>query len=110
MSQTPIEDIWTEGPESPLGGKGAGNRRPATEPPQPGSEDPPVEDQLKRLEAIVQKLESEAVSLDESIALFEEGVDLAVRVRRRLEASEGRIKQIIERSEGLFSLEDFDLE
>ncbi|HUP19430.1 MAG TPA: exodeoxyribonuclease VII small subunit [Gemmatimonadota bacterium] len=69
-----------------------------------------VEDQLRRLEAIVGKLESEAVSLDESIALFEEGVDLAVRVRRRLESSEGRIKQIIERSEGLFSLEDFDLE
>jgi exodeoxyribonuclease VII small subunit len=69
-----------------------------------------VEEQLRRLEAIVGKLESEAVSLDESIALFEEGVDLAVRVRRRLESSEGRIKQIIERSEGLFSLEDFDLE
>jgi exodeoxyribonuclease VII small subunit len=69
-----------------------------------------VEDQLKRLEAIVQRLESEAVSLDDSIALFEEGVELAVRVRKRLEASEDRIKQIVERSEGLFSLEDFDLE
>ena len=70
----------------------------------------PVEEQLRRLEAIVQKLESEAVSLDESIALFEEGVELAVGVRKRLEASEGRIKQIVEKSEGLFSLEDFDLE
>lgn len=70
----------------------------------------PVEEQLRRLEAIVQKLESEAVSLDESIALFEEGVELAVGVRRRLEVSEGRIKQIVEKSEGLFSLEDFDLE
>lgn len=73
-------------------------------------DDLPVEEQLRRLEAIVQRLESEAVSLEESIALFEEGVELAVRVRRRLEASEGRIKQIVERSEGLFSLEDFDLE
>jgi exodeoxyribonuclease VII small subunit len=70
----------------------------------------PVEEQLRRLEAIVQKLESEAVSLDESIALFEEGVELAVAVRKRLEVSEGRIKQIVEKSEGLFSLEDFDLE
>ena len=74
------------------------------------SEETPVEEQLRRLEAIVQKLESEAVSLDESIALFEEGVELAVAVRRRLEASEDRIKQIVEKSEGLFSLEDFDLE
>ena len=73
-------------------------------------EETSVEDQLKRLEAIVQRLESETVSLDESIALFEEGVQLAVRVRKRLEATEDRIKQIVERSEGLFSLEDFDLE
>ena len=72
--------------------------------------EPPVEERLRRLEAIVQKLESEAVSLEESIALFEEGVELAVQVRKRLEASEGRIKRIVERSEGLFSLEDFDLE
>ena len=73
-------------------------------------DDQPIERQLERLETIVQKLEGEAVSLEDSIALFEEGVELAVRVRRRLEASEGRIRQIIERSEGLFSLEDFDLE
>jgi exodeoxyribonuclease VII small subunit len=72
--------------------------------------EPPVEERLRRLEAIVQRLESEAVSLEESIALFEEGVELAVQVRKRLEASEGRIKRIVERSEGLFSLEDFDLE
>jgi exodeoxyribonuclease VII small subunit len=70
----------------------------------------PVEEQLRRLEEIVHRLESEAISLDESIALFEEGVQLAVRVRKRLEATEDRIKQIVERSEGLFSLEDFDLE
>lgn len=75
-----------------------------------GADDTPVEEQLGRLEEIVQELEGEAVSLDESIELFEEGVELAVGIRRRLEASEGRIKRIIERSEGLFSLEDFDLE
>ena len=70
----------------------------------------PVEEQLRRLEEIVHRLESEAISLDESIALFDEGVQLAVRVRKRLEATEDRIKQIVERSEGLFSLEDFDLD
>ena len=35
----------------------------------------PVEEQLRRLEEIVQKLESEAVSLDDSIALFERFMD-----------------------------------
>lgn len=97
MTQIPID--VPEGDEP-------GGRAPAV----PDAAATPVEEQLRRLEAIVQKLESEAVSLDESIALFEEGVELAVAVRRRLEASEGRIKRIVERSEGLFSLEDFDLE
>lgn len=97
MTQIPID--VPEGDEP-------GGRAPAP----PDAAATPVEEQLRRLEAIVQKLESEAVSLDESIALFEEGVELAVAVRRRLEASEGRIKRIVERSEGLFSLEDFDLE
>jgi exodeoxyribonuclease VII small subunit len=87
MTQIPIEDEATS----------------------PGEDSLPIEEQLKRLDAIVQKLESEAVSLDESIALFEEGVGLAVQIRRRLEVSEGRIREIVERSGGLFSLEDFDL-
>jgi exodeoxyribonuclease VII small subunit len=88
MTQIPIEDETTAGD-----GKGG----------------QPIEEQLKRLDAIVEKLESEAVSLDQSIALFEEGVELAVQIRRRLEVSEGRIREIVERSGGLFSLEDFNL-
>lgn len=100
MSQIPIDVPEDDGRDADAAGPGR---------PEAGVE-PPVEERLRRLEAIVQKLESEAVSLDESIALFEEGVELAVAVRRRLEASEGRIKRIVERSEGLFSLEDFDLE
>jgi exodeoxyribonuclease VII small subunit len=97
MSQIPIDEgVYDDG------GDGASSNAGGTE--------APVEEQLRRLEAIVQKLEGEAVSLDESIALFEEGVELAVGVRKRLEASESRIKKIVEKSEGLFSLEDFDLE
>lgn len=95
MSQIPIDEGVYDGERRTDADGGAGT---------------PVEEQLRRLEAIVQKLESEAVSLDDSIALFEEGVELAVAVRKRLEASEDRIKQIVEKSEGLFSLEDFDLE
>ncbi|HET6341361.1 MAG TPA: exodeoxyribonuclease VII small subunit [Gemmatimonadota bacterium] len=100
MSQIPI-DVPEDDTRAP------GSQAPAA---ADAAAEPPVEERLRRLEAIVQKLESEAVSLDESIALFEEGVELAVQVRKRLEASEGRIKRIVERSEGLFSLEDFDLE
>ena len=105
MSQIPIDEgVYDEG--SRASGSGAGRGAGDSD----GNAGTPVEEQLRRLEAIVQKLESEAVSLDDSIALFEEGVELAVAVRKRLEASEDRIKQIVEKSEGLFSLEDFDLE
>jgi exodeoxyribonuclease VII small subunit len=106
MSQIPIDE-GVYGERARAGGAKAG---PGVQGAESNVEETPVEEQLRRLEAIVQKLESEAVSLDESIALFEEGVELAVAVRRRLEASEDRIKQIVEKSEGLFSLEDFDLE
>lgn len=105
MSQIPIDEgVYGEGARAGGAKAGPGAQGAAD------AEETPVEEQLRRLEAIVQQLESEAVSLDESIALFEEGVELAVAVRRRLEASEDRIKQIVEKSEGLFSLEDFDLE
>ena len=106
MSQIPIDDP-RRGTEGPSGAEPAADR-PAPE--SGAGAEPAVEEQLRRLEEIVHRLESEAISLDESIALFEEGVQLAVRVRRRLEATEERIKQIVERSEGLFSLEDFNLE
>jgi exodeoxyribonuclease VII small subunit len=113
MSQIPIDEgVYDEGSRAGGAKRGAGGAD-ATEGGSgaaDGTVQTPVEEQLRRLEAIVQKLESEAVSLDESIALFEEGVELAVQVRKRLEASEDRIKQIVEKSEGLFSLEDFDLE
>lgn len=105
MSQIPIDEgVYDEG----SGASGARTRSRTSG--ADANVETPVEEQLRRLEAIVQKLESEAVSLDDSIALFEEGVELAVAVRKRLEASEDRIKQIVEKSEGLFSLEDFDLE
>lgn len=97
MTQIPIEE-------------GGASEAPEPEPSEDGGEEDSVEERLARLESIVQRLEGEAVSLEESIALFEEGVEIAVGVRKRLEASEGRIKRIVERSEGLFSLEDFDLE
>lgn len=67
-----------------------------------------VESTLTRLEEIVAALESEDVSLERSLALFEEGVQLADHLKQRLEESELRVKQVIEDAEG-FRLEDFDL-
>lgn len=49
------------------------------------------EKSLIELENIIKKLESEEVSLDESIALFEKGVVLSNECRKTLEKAENKI-------------------
>ena len=67
-----------------------------------------VEQGLQQLEALVAKLESDEVGLDEALQLFESGVKLADQLQKKLEESELRIKQVLESSQG-FSVEDFSL-
>lgn len=52
------------------------------------------EDALKRLEAIVQRLESGDASLDESITLYTEGDALKMQCERRLKDAQARIEKI----------------
>ncbi len=52
------------------------------------------EDALKRLEAIVQRLESGEASLDESIKLYSEGDGLRAQCERRLKDAQMRIEKI----------------
>jgi len=52
------------------------------------------EDALKRLEAIVQTLESGEASLDESITLYAEGDRLRAQCEARLAAAQARIDKI----------------
>jgi exodeoxyribonuclease VII small subunit len=66
------------------------------------------EDLCRRLEEIVQSLEDEQLPLEESIRLFTEGVDLALKARKKLEASEEKVKKLIQTLEGEFRLEDLD--
>jgi exodeoxyribonuclease VII small subunit len=49
------------------------------------------ETSLKRLEAIVQQLEEETVSLDQSVALFQEGRELARRCETLLKTAQEQI-------------------
>ena len=64
---------------------------------------------LKRLEEIASKLEAADLPLEETLALFEEGVELASTVKAQLEQAKTRIKTVVENASGLLSLEDFDL-
>lgn len=65
-----------------------------------------IEQALARLEEIVQALEGEGTRLDESLKLFAEGVKLAGVIKRRLEQSELKVRQVLEGAEG-FNVEDF---
>jgi exodeoxyribonuclease VII small subunit len=52
------------------------------------------EDALKRLETIVQRLESGEASLDESITLYTEGDRLRAQCEARLKDAQARIEKI----------------
>lgn len=67
--------------------------------------EPTFEQALRRLEEIVGRLESGELTLDESLALFEEGVRLSRVCSARLAEAERRIERLIERSDGTLSAE-----
>jgi exodeoxyribonuclease VII small subunit len=63
-----------------------------------------------RLEEIVASLEDEQLSIEKSVELFTEGVELALAARELLEAGENKVQQLIAKLDGKFELEDFQTE
>lgn len=55
----------------------------------------PFEASLERLTDIVDRLENGELGLEESLALFEEGVRLARHAQERLDAAEKRVEELI---------------
>jgi exodeoxyribonuclease VII small subunit len=66
------------------------------------------ESAFKRLEEIVEKLETGNIELDESIKVFEEGNALVKLCLEKLNKAEQKIKQISEDSDGNIELQDFE--
>lgn len=64
------------------------------------AKEPKFEDQLKRLEDIVGRMESGDLTLDESLKLYEEGVKLSQGCTRRLEEAQKRIEILLRSSSG----------
>ncbi len=58
------------------------------------------EKSLSRLESIVSRLEGGELPLEESLALFEEGVGLVKRCSQRLDEAERRVERLIATAEG----------
>lgn len=61
---------------------------------------------LNRLESITEQLESGQLSLEESLDLFEKGVELSLYCRAELDKTEGKITRLIKKLNGDLELQD----
>ena len=68
---------------------------------------PKFEECLQRLEKIVQELERGGVPLEESLKLFEEGMQLSAACRKELEEAEGKV-EILLKQNGKLQAEPFE--
>jgi exodeoxyribonuclease VII small subunit len=59
---------------------------------------PKFEECLQRLERIVQELEKGDAPLEQSLALFEEGMKLSADCRKELEQAEGRVEVLLKQN------------
>ncbi|CAA9367989.1 MAG: Exodeoxyribonuclease VII small subunit [uncultured Gemmatimonadetes bacterium] len=68
---------------------------------------PTFEAALERLTEIVSRIEGEPLELEESLALFEEGVGLLREMEGVLDGAEGRIHQLMDDGAGGHRFADF---
>lgn len=65
------------------------------------------EDSLKQLEAIIGKLERGDLPLEESVQLFEEGIQLSNACKAELENAEGKVQILLKQRDGSRKPEPF---
>ena len=68
---------------------------------------PSFEESLKKLESIVEQLEKGDLALEDSLKLFEEGVNLSAACKQELEAAEGKVQMLVKQREGTMKPETF---
>lgn len=66
------------------------------------------EEALKKLEDIVGQLESGDVSLETSLAKYEEGVRLVKFCQKKLEAAKKKIEILVKTKDGKIKIEPFE--
>jgi exodeoxyribonuclease VII small subunit len=67
------------------------------------------EDNLRRLDEILAALEEPKVGLDQSLKLFEEGIELLRSASAELGRAETKVQMLLEKSGGRFELREMDL-
>jgi len=65
---------------------------------------------MKRLEEIVHKLEEGELSLEESLKIFEEGINLSKFLTRKLSEAEAKVQKLIKTQEGKYKTEPLEME
>jgi exodeoxyribonuclease VII small subunit len=68
---------------------------------------PSFEQLFRELEATVTKLEAGDLSLDESLALFQRGMELSKKCGALLDQAELRIKELVPQADGEVHVEEF---
>ncbi len=66
------------------------------------------EDNLKRLEEIVDLMENGNVGLEESLKLYKEGVDISVLCAQKLQDVQQQVSTLQKTASGLFEKQPFD--
>ncbi len=62
---------------------------------------------MERLEEIVGRLDGDELELDDSLALFEEGVRLLRFAETVIDDADGRVRQLMDDAGGGFRMDDF---
>ncbi len=68
---------------------------------------PSFEESLKKLENIVNQLEKGDLPLEDSLKLFEEGVNLSAVCKQELDAAEGKVQILVKQRDGSMKTEPF---
>ncbi|HUH62833.1 MAG TPA: exodeoxyribonuclease VII small subunit [Terracidiphilus sp.] len=68
---------------------------------------PSFEESLNKLESIVERLEKGDLSLEESLKLFEEGVQLSAACKQEIDAAEGKVQVLVKQRDGSLKAEPF---
>jgi exodeoxyribonuclease VII small subunit len=67
------------------------------------------EDDLKKLESVVEKLERGELTLDQSVKLFEEGMKLSNACKEELDKAEGRIQVLVQGRRGAMQVAEMEV-
>jgi len=76
---------------------------------QEKAEEIPFEDALKKLETIVETMESEELPLETLLARYEEGAQLAKICQAKLSEAELKVRQLEQASSGELSLKSLNI-